>query len=75
MSNNDWKTMLYEPSEELIAVENVEYHGPEKVKYKDKTELITIENMDLVYSGKTGEIKALDKINFNIFPEIGRAHV
>lgn len=68
MSNNDWKTMLYEPSEELIAVQDVEYHGPEKAENKDKTELITIENMDLVYSGKTGEIKALDRINFNIFP-------
>lgn len=66
---NDWKTMLYEPSEELLAVHNVEYRGKDaETDSGDREELIAIENMDLVYSGKTGDIKALDKINFNIFP-------
>ena len=43
---DNWKEKLYEPSDELIAIENVE----------------------LAYPAKTGEIKALENINFNIFP-------
>lgn len=31
-------------------------------------ELITIDNVDLSYSGKTGPIKALENIHFNIYP-------
>lgn len=62
----DWKTDLYEPSGELIAVQNVNYKG-EEPKIEGE-ELISIENVDLAYSGKTGDIKALENINFNIFP-------
>lgn len=61
-----WKTELYEPSDELIAVNNLNYNGIEPVV--EGEELIAIENVDLAYSGKTGEIKALENINFNIFP-------
>lgn len=62
----DWKTDLYEPSDELIAVHNVNYKGTEP--HIEGEELISIENVDLAYSGKTGAIKALEDINFNIFP-------
>ncbi len=60
-----WKTKLYEPSDELIAVNNLNYKGTEPIV--ESEELIAIENVDLAYSGKTGEIKALENINFNIF--------
>lgn len=61
-----WKTELYEPSDELISVNNLNYVGREPVT--DDEALISIENVDLSYSGKTGDIKALENINFNIFP-------
>jgi taurine transport system ATP-binding protein len=64
--SDTWKENLYEPSEELIAVNNLHYEGKEPVA--DGEELISIENVDLAYSAKTGEIKALENINFNIFP-------
>lgn len=62
--SDTWKEKLYEPSDELIAVQNVNYCGEEP---KDQ-ELISIEKVDLDYSGKSGKIKALENINFNIFP-------
>lgn len=62
----EWETKLYEPSDELIAVNNVEYSGAD-VENED-TELISINNVDLDYQGNTGKIKALENINFNIFP-------
>lgn len=65
MSDN-WKDKLYEPSDELISVNNLNYEGVEPVI--DGEELISIEHVDLAYSGKTGQIKALENINFNIFP-------
>jgi taurine transport system ATP-binding protein len=64
--SDDWKEKLYEPSEELIAVNNLHYEGKEPVT--EGEELIAIENVDLAYSAKTGDIKALENINFNIFP-------
>lgn len=65
MSDN-WKNDLYEPSDEIIAVNNLNYNGPEPAIKGD--ELISIESVELTYSGKSGEIKALENINFNIFP-------
>ncbi len=62
----NWKTDLYEPSDELIAVHNVSYKGEESLA--EGEELISIENVDLAYSGRSGDIKALEDINFNIFP-------
>lgn len=64
--SDTWKEKLYEPSDELIAVQNVNYQGAES--YAEGEELISIEAVDLDYSGKTGSIKALENINFNIFP-------
>lgn len=66
-----WKEKLYEPSEEVIAVENVNYVGPEPIiegEELPKEELISIDHVDLAYDGNTGPIKALEDINFNIFP-------
>lgn len=62
----NWKNDLYEPSDEIIAVNNLNYNGIEPAIKGD--ELISIEGVDLTYSGRTGTIKALDNINFNIFP-------
>lgn len=62
----NWETDLYEPSDELISVQNVNFKGEEP--RVDGEELISIENVDLAYSAKTGDIKALEDINFNIFP-------
>lgn len=64
--SDTWKTELYEPSDELISVNNLHYDVSETVV--EGEELISIENVDLSYSGKTGEMKALENINFNIFP-------
>lgn len=64
--SDTWKEKLYEPSDELIAVQNVNYQGAESCA--EGEELISIEAVDLDYSGKTGSIKALENINFNIFP-------
>ena len=69
--SESWKEKLYEPSDELIAVENVNYEGPEPIVEGEGTpaeELITIDHVDLSYDGNTGPIKALEDINFNIFP-------
>lgn len=63
---DNWKEKLYEPSDELIAVNGVNYEGKEPLA--EGEELIAIENVDLDYSGKSGDIKALENINFNIFP-------
>ena len=65
MSDN-WKEQLYEPAGELIKVENVGFDGREQLT--ESEELISIESVDLSYSGKTGVIKALENITFNIFP-------
>lgn len=62
----NWKNDLYEPSDEIIAVNNLNYNGIEPAIKGD--ELISLEGVDLTYSGRTGTIKALDNINFNIFP-------
>lgn len=51
-------------SEELIALNNTNYSG----KIPNVQELINIEGVDLDYSGKSGRIKALKNISFNIFP-------
>lgn len=64
--SDTWKTELYEPSEELVAVQNLNYEGKEP--HAEGEELISIENVDLDYAGKTENIKALENINFNIFP-------
>ncbi|MBQ8960944.1 MAG: ABC transporter ATP-binding protein [Ruminococcus sp.] len=68
--SDTWKDKLYEPSDELIAVENVNYEGPEPHTEEEgpREELISIDHVDLSYSGNTGPIKALENINFNIFP-------
>lgn len=58
--SDDWKEKLYEPEGELIKVDSV--------GYEEKTELIEIDSVDLDYVGKTGSIKALENIHFNIFP-------
>ena len=63
--SDTWKDKLYEPSEEIISVQNVNYEGEEPIV---EDELISINNVDLSYTGKTGPIKALENINFNIFP-------
>ncbi|MBO6230066.1 MAG: ABC transporter ATP-binding protein [Ruminiclostridium sp.] len=65
MSDN-WKEQLYEPAGELIKVENVGFDGREQLT--ESEELISIESVDLSYSGKTGVIKALENITFNIYP-------
>lgn len=64
--SDTWKEKLYEPSDELIAVQHINYEGEEP--HVDGEELISIESVDLDYKGKTGNIKALENINFNIFP-------
>ena len=64
--SDTWKEKLYEPSDELIAVQNVNYRGKEPNVNADG--LISIEGVDLDYSAKSGSIKALENINFNIFP-------
>lgn len=51
-------------SEELIALNKTNYSG----KIPNVQELINIEGVDLDYSGKSGRIKALKNISFNIFP-------
>ena len=64
--SDTWKEKLYEPSEELISVQNVNFEGAEPIV--EGEELISINNVDMSYTGKTGPIKALENINFNIFP-------
>lgn len=63
---DEWKTKLYEPSDELISVNHINYQEKEQVTEDEK--LISIENVELDYAGKTGIIRALENINFNIFP-------
>lgn len=71
MSDN-WKEDLYEPEGELIKVDNVNYTGAEPrvdgEGLPNGEELISIDNVDLSYTGKTGPIKALENIHFNIYP-------
>lgn len=62
---NDWEDKFYESSNELIAVENVNFEGKEPIT---EEELISINNVDLEYEGNSGGIKALENINFNIYP-------
>lgn len=64
--SDSWKEKLYEPSDELIAVQHVNFEGQEP--HVEGEELIEISNVNLSYSGNTGPIKALEDINFNIFP-------
>ncbi|MBR1598864.1 MAG: ABC transporter ATP-binding protein [Lachnospiraceae bacterium] len=63
---DNWKEKLYEPQGELVSVENVNFKGPEP--HVEGEELISIESVDLSYTGKTGPIKALENIHFNIYP-------
>lgn len=63
--SGEWADKLYEPSNELVAVENVNFEGKEPITDE---ELISINNVDLEYEGNTGGIKALQNINFNIYP-------
>lgn len=60
-----WQDQWFEPSDELLSVNNLNYEGKEPQSEK---ELISIENVQLSYSGSGGKIKALEDINFNIFP-------
>lgn len=59
-----WKEKLYEPFGELVEVHSVTYHGREP----EDSELISIKGVNLDYTGKTGKIKAIEDINFNIYP-------
>jgi taurine transport system ATP-binding protein len=63
--SKDWADKLYEPLNELISVEEINFEGKEPIT---KEELISINDVDLEYQGKTGGIKALENINFNIYP-------
>ncbi len=67
IDNNNWDTKLYEPSNELLAVNNLHYKGVEPVIKNDENELISLENVQLEYDGSSGKIKALEDINFNIY--------
>ncbi len=67
IDNNNWDTKLYEPSNELLAVNNLHYKGVEPVIKTDENELISLENVQLEYDGSSGKIKALEDINFNIY--------
>lgn len=66
MAKLNYNDNFYEPSDELIAVNDLNFKGEEPIV--EGEELIAIENVDLAYTGKTGDIKALENINFNIFP-------
>lgn len=66
MAELNYNDDFYEPSDEVIAVSDLNFKGAEPIV--EGEELIAIENVDLDYSGKTGDIKALENINFNIFP-------
>lgn len=61
-----WKEKLYEPEGELLAVKNVAYSKEEPQPGGE--ELITIDSVDLDYLGNSGPIRALENINFNIYP-------
>lgn len=65
--SDTWKEKLYEPSDEIISVQHVNYEGAEP--QVEGEELISIDHVDLSYQGNTGPIKALENINFNIFPK------
>ncbi len=67
IDNNNWDTKLYEPSNELLAVNNLHYKGVEPVIKNNENELISLENVQLEYNGSSGKIKALEDINFNIY--------
>ena len=66
--SDTWKEKLYEPSDELLSVNNVNYNGAEPQTDEEREELISIDHVDLSYGGTTGAIKALEDISFNIFP-------
>ena len=67
--SDTWKEKLYEASDELISVENGNYKRIEpSIQEAESDELIAIDHVDLSYKGNTGSIKALEDINFNIFP-------
>ena len=66
--SDTWKEKLYEPSDELLSVNNVNYNGAEPQTDEEREELIAIDHVDLSYGGTTGAIKALEDISFNIFP-------
>ena len=61
----EWKENIYEPSDELISVQNVNYKGREP--QVEGEALISIDKVDLNYNSKDGPIKALENISFNIF--------
>ena len=61
----EWKENIYEPSDELISVQNVNYKGQEP--QVEGEALISIDKVDLNYTSKDGPIKALENISFNIF--------
>lgn len=65
-----WTNKVYEPANELINVQNINYKGTGKIsadELANKDELISINNVDLDYTGRDGAIRALENINFNIF--------
>ena len=62
-----WMNNLYEPSDELISVQNVNYNGQEPRVEGEGEALISIDKVDLNYTSKNGPIKALENISFNIF--------
>ncbi len=68
---DDWSTKLYEPSDELVSVSGLNYKGeepPDPELKEDGSELIAVKSVDLDYKGRGGKIRALENINFNIFP-------
>ena len=58
--SDEWKEKLFEPSDELISLQQVNYKGADA--------LISIDGVNLNYESKSGKIKALENINLNIFP-------
>ena len=63
------KDNIFDPSNELITVRNVNYKGQEPQVEMDEEDgaVITIEKVDLSYNSKNGPIKALKNITFDIF--------
>ncbi|MFC2662316.1 MAG: ATP-binding cassette domain-containing protein, partial [Eubacterium sp.] len=61
----------YEPSDELLSLRNVSFDEKEKEDHKEETDrekLIEINQVDLDYQVDRGNVHALDKVSFNIFP-------
>lgn len=68
MSKEKKQPVPYEPANELVSVENVNFHGPEPFpEHKPGEEQITISGVDLSYKGLSGPVKALEDITFNIY--------